>query len=531
MRFQLITGVIMTQVQRFVSSKQILKTLTDNPDLPAFIPTVPAVGMISLIDRIGVEDSAMLIEFTTPNQLAEILDEITWTNPVPGAPEKFDSVEFFRWLEVILELGDDFVVERLQALDEDFLVHILSHYIQASDLNTEINDREFFKDNTIPGSSSSECMELVGRFHISPIHDEEWYVLHPVLWALQEQQPNLLQAVLTRCVATESAMYGLSNTCVALDTAHRQKLKKQQKGFVAPEEAARFLDSARDSSLSLILQEDDYDLDAEAHFRRAMSDKTPLPADLDGILSVHELVDTNNLELLAAVVGRVELEKSHDSVQLLTGPQDELNALQKRLQALAEADPTAMAHRKAEISYLSNILMAACLIDGEKFNDKQAVDAVHATCNVGLEYYPSYSIADKPGLIGLFRIGWHVVQKLPQHVLIKLANVLRSTSTQAQLKHRAWLVNDILRVFSREQIIVDVELKRFDSIHDNLQMLSLVMDEPTCVHLQLLVDHCPRTLKEISGQRVSVSGKFIEGKHDFESIDIFLDELSHKLKM
>ncbi|HIG43208.1 MAG TPA: hypothetical protein EYQ14_22095 [Gammaproteobacteria bacterium] len=103
----------MAQIQRFKSGKQLLKTLTDNPDLPAFIPTVPTASMVSLIDRIGVEDSATLIEFTTPGQLAEIIDETTWTNPIPGAPDEFDPVEFFRWLEVILEVGEDFVVERL----------------------------------------------------------------------------------------------------------------------------------------------------------------------------------------------------------------------------------------------------------------------------------------------------------------------------------------------------------------------------------------------------------------------------------
>ncbi len=428
-------------------------------------------------------------------------------------------------------------VERLQALDEDFLVHILSHYIQATDLNTDINDLEFFKDDSTPGPGSAECMELYGRFQVSPIHDDEWTVLQPVLGALQEQLPNLLQAVLTRCLARESAMYGISCSAVALDAAHNQKVKKQQKGFVAPEEAARFLDSARDLSLQHIVQEDDYDLDAEAHFKRAASNSLSKPAENNDRFEARDVdenapekVDPENLELLAAVVSHVELEGSREKMKLLAGPKDVLNALQKRLQVLSIEDPSAMNQRQAEISYLSNILMAACLIDGEKFTHKQAVSAVYATCNIGLEYHPKYVIAEKPGLLGLFRIGWHVVQKLPQHVLVKLAKVLRSKSVQDQLKHRAWMVNDILRAFNEAQIIADVELKRFDSIHDNLQMLSLVMDEPTCLHLQLLVDHCPRTMREAQTQRINAGGKFVEGKQDFENIDRFLDTLGHNLK-
>jgi len=76
----------------------------------------------------------------------------------------------------------------------------------------------------------------------------------------------------------------------------------------------------------------------------------------------------------------------------------------------------------------------------------------------------------------------------------------------------------------------DVDLKRFDNIQENLEMLSLVMDEPTCLHLQLLADRCPRTLAVAQPERMTTDQKFIQGKRDFEAIDYFLDGLAQSLK-
>ena len=107
--------MVQGEIQRLKSGGHLLKTLTDTPALPAFIPLMPATELKTLIDRVGVEDAGTMIEFTTPMQLAEVLDEAVWTNPAPGTPEKFDPPEFFRWLEVMLDISDEFAVERLKA--------------------------------------------------------------------------------------------------------------------------------------------------------------------------------------------------------------------------------------------------------------------------------------------------------------------------------------------------------------------------------------------------------------------------------
>ena len=54
-------------------SSKLLKTLLDNPELPTFVERLEAPTLYKLIERIGLEDSGPLIEFTTDRQLRSIL--------------------------------------------------------------------------------------------------------------------------------------------------------------------------------------------------------------------------------------------------------------------------------------------------------------------------------------------------------------------------------------------------------------------------------------------------------------------------
>ena len=120
-------------VQRYKSGKHLLKSLTDNPALPAFIPTLEPSRLGHLIQEIGIADSAFLLEHSTPTLLAAVVDDAVWTNPMPGKPERFDPAEFINWLEVLLEVGDEFAASRVIKLDEDLLVTALHYYLNVSD--------------------------------------------------------------------------------------------------------------------------------------------------------------------------------------------------------------------------------------------------------------------------------------------------------------------------------------------------------------------------------------------------------------
>ena len=108
-------------IRKYVSGRHLLKSLTDDPALPAFVKTLDPPVLKQLIEQVGVEDASPLIALTTNDQLIAVIDESIWTNPAPGVPDRFDPAEFLRWLETMLELGDEFVCERIETLDEDLL--------------------------------------------------------------------------------------------------------------------------------------------------------------------------------------------------------------------------------------------------------------------------------------------------------------------------------------------------------------------------------------------------------------------------
>ena len=88
----------------------------------------------------------------------------------------------------------------------------------------------------------------------------------------------------------------------------------------------------------------------------------------------------------------------------------------------------------------------------------------------------------------------------------------------------------MLKAFDGPQMMADVELSRFDSVHDTMHMLSLVMDADTCFELQLLVDHCPCTVKTSKKTTVTQQRRFIECRSDLLHIQELLGTLPDKIR-
>ena len=72
------------QLTRARASKYLLKTLTDNPALPAFVRTLKAPVLKRLIDHVGLHDAGDLIALTSTEQLREIFEVSLWESLAPG---------------------------------------------------------------------------------------------------------------------------------------------------------------------------------------------------------------------------------------------------------------------------------------------------------------------------------------------------------------------------------------------------------------------------------------------------------------
>ncbi len=517
-------------VQKYVSGKRLLKDLTDNPALPGFVRSLDPPVLKQLIDKIGVEDAAPLVALSEPTQLAEVLDESLWKSAVPGAPETFDPIEFLRWLEVMLEVGDEFLSERIESLDEDLLAAAFHHYFRVADLSIKIFEDDDGPAKVHEAASSAESAGLYGSYEVKARFDDEWVTLSPMLDALYLEHPKLLYALLGRCCAAGAFTESRAPSLAELDAADRHARGRETRGFVDPVAARTLLETACASSLDELAAESAYDLDTVRYFtiverarEQAFAEKraarTPTAENAEG--------DEGDISELETIVAGVIDDDRSRPVALLTGPEVATSPLQAALTELGQTDPDAQAARLAEVVYLSNVLMVGWSLDGKAVAEKTSVEIVMATASLGLDYLgsadPLQELVSEPGLIRLFRIGWQVVQGLPVSVARRLQRVLDALDfTQSR---RAWMFAEVRAEIGKPEFLAGIEAADFDTAHESLHMMSLLLPFAACAQLRALVNDLPRIVAEVSDDDEPEVTKFsfFASLDDLDEVDALFD--------
>ena len=534
------------------SGQQLVRALTDSPALPAVIPAMPAAGLKVLVDEIGLHDAGALIEHSTNAQLISLIDAAIWKPARPGMPETFDAQEFLQWLSALLEIGDEFAAQRLQALDEDLLVMAMMHYLRIVDLDKQILDASSNEVFSL-WDSLADNKELYGPYEVGPRHEEDWEVLQPLLTALHIEARDFLQAILTRCCLPESLLRFRDADSAALDAAGDYRDRRESQGFVTSETAGNFLRTAAGTDPATLAQERDYDLDTQDYFKRAVrhalreaqqsggsstrrltSQATvaeretlgPAPDDNDEVTATAAEIDA-----LETLIAQVEFDAlSANTLRIASaGSAETANSLQLGLERLATGNPETLGQRMNEAAYLANLLMSGTQLGQSGLTHKQAVAAVMATCNLGYEFHPAADLAQMPGLIGLFRIGWHLLQRVPAMVIAGIRRTLQQDRFTARLGARRWIAQDLLRALD-EELRTDVTAGGQNAIQDILQLLELIFDDHAVEHLQRLVSELPMTVEASDGIRIYQRRRFIECEADIREIEQFLADLATQVR-
>jgi len=104
-----------------VSGMDLVRRVLEDSQLLADVRAVAPEVFSRIVAHIGVADSAELLALASPEQHQHVLDEVLWHSDQPGEEERFDVSAFVTWLEVLLENGDGYAVERLCGLSEDLV--------------------------------------------------------------------------------------------------------------------------------------------------------------------------------------------------------------------------------------------------------------------------------------------------------------------------------------------------------------------------------------------------------------------------
>lgn len=500
-------------------SAQLLTRILDQPELVQSVRSLEPRAFGKLLQHIGLEDAGELVALATTAQLQQVFDEDLWRSAEPGRDETFDAERFSLWLEVMLEVGEEFAARKLSELPEDLVTLALSRQILVIDLDAlavQMSDRSDDDSQQLEKALSSALAHEFDGYQVIARREEGWDAILGVLVALDERHREFLLRIFERCAYASSELLdengGLYNVLTAeemleSDAAAEREDRRAGEGYVAPTSAVSFLALARTTALHELVAMTGSDPLTRAYFRDYRPADSPSQNVAATAPANAATAPTSVDKLLRVLQDFAVLEEARPPRGLLTSG-DDLDDTQRFKQALAalfDRDPQLHARRRHELSYLANVLIAGASLGGRSFRPLEAAEAAVAVCNLGCEHLSKAAVrgdklldeassaillqhsADK-----LFRIGWHI---LFHDVVLVAARTLERLLSRGL---KTIDDRDVGAVLGR----LERDLKRLLGqaigqskpwlVRGKLDVLDVIVDVQVRTALELLIDECPR---------------------------------------
>jgi hypothetical protein len=545
------------------ASKNLLKTLTDNPALPAFVRTLKAPVLKRLIDHVGLHDAGDLIALTSTEQLREIFEVSLWESLAPGQAERLQPEKFLEWLDVMLEVGPTFAAQRLIELGDTFVTLNFAPLIKVTDSSVMAEHQE---DAAPCGCALCQLtqrdasFDIIADYLVMAVHDDEWDAVRATLVELESEDAQFLHRVLARCCNRATVRFLVAEDPEPLldDETYEREQRRERSGFVTPQIAATFLATTRKTPSAELIARNEYDDISRRYFEQlaaaAKADAEPEKTD--------EQEDDDSPEAAVAPVELRALEEAlvqaeivgDASPKLLTGPKasrEPVLELQAHLDRLQITRPDVFVARLGELIFLANVLMAGSWYQGGRFTEAEAARAALACANLGLDFvlneeramssarraqFIEMTLEDAPGIVRLFQVGWNLLQALPMRSAVSLIEALRSDHVRAQLKHKRWMLDEIEIAVNDPDIFDLIEQGEFADVADNLVLLSLVLDARACHCLRTLIADLPRFPQQLNlgferAQASTNESQYVSTVQQLNKVDGFLQRLDRLLKV
>ncbi len=541
------------------ASRQLLRTLTDSPALPAFVRRLPSPVLKRLIEHVGVRDAGSLIALTTTQQLREVFEESLWQTLIPGEAETLRPEKFLEWLDVLLEVGPAFAVERLMALGESFVVLNFSPLVTVFEASVAADHQDSAPCNCVlcEHAERGEAFLMIGDHVVVARHEDEWECIHLVLEGMQDEDQDFTQRVLARCCNAPTVLgYTDDGQSHFADETFEREQRRERSGFVTPPMAARFLKSSRLTDLTELCTQAGYDSISQHYFRQIATAKpgegqAPSTGS-EVVLDDLDLPEVSNVQLRSLETALIDAQIVGDQQSLLlTGPSETRHTmlpLQAYLDRLLLTSPAAFTRCLGELVFLANVLMAGSWYQGARFKEAEAAQAALACANLGLDQLLTgqntgnrfdiveRSLEAEPGIIGLFRIGWNLLQSLPERGARALIAALRSDHLREQLLRKRWMVDEIETALYNPDILDLIEQGEFEDVGDNLLLLNLILDVRACQCLRTLINDFPRYPMQLTigfrpPQANSNETRHLSSMQQFAKVIGFFESLDEHLKI
>ncbi|MEM7020170.1 MAG: DUF6178 family protein [Pseudomonadota bacterium] len=548
----------LTKPGKSTSGSGLLRKLIDQPQLPALIPRLPSRSIGKMIDRVGLDDSTELVALTSPQQLAEILDERLWVNKDPGRDEVFSLSAFLNWCEILLDVSEEFAADRLVAIGESWLLLGIPSLATVIDLTEDAGDFSTEEGDLLDDGG----MALVlGDFQIIGRGVDEWDVLYRILATLWERHPDFSQSILRHC-SFYQAMLNINNrhAVLAEDIAYDRSVSRQKQGFVTPLSATLFLTSTRETTLDMLLRGEEIDSSITAMLatmRRVSQVSAPTSVDNADEIDDDEVPTSTVTDDLADIdeglreidtlLREEELEATISG--LLEGPDalDGIAGIRQALRELGSLDLEAFERCMQEVVFLSNILLAGTQWCGRRMTEEEASEGALACVALGLDWVINEArietdrlaaLSHEEGVARLFRIGWRLISELPEQAMMSLCVGLYESGPGGPLRVSARIYSDVAHLLSNRNLMNEAACSDFAPVKSALSSLSMIFGSDVliqaCTNMELLVDPfpgMPDTIADPYKERLYIdrSVRFIDSLVDLSLIEAWLRQLPEEI--
>jgi Family of unknown function (DUF6178) len=532
----------------------LLDRILEIPQLPQVVPRLPPEVLHRVIESCGLEDCGEIVALASADQLARVFDLDLWRSPGPGVDEQLDAARFGVWLEVLLESGPAVAAEKLIAIDDDLVIAALAQLVHVFD-RAAVEPYTTTDGEVIESSRRKDDSHTceIGGYVFEAVRIDFWDAVASLMVFLSDEHSDHFHRLMRGC-------RHLSNSGFEVDGPHdlltdrEQDLfevavdrdeRREKQGYVAPADARRFLDSARQLDVTSG-SAPPFSPIARGYFRTMGPDAAPgdrddahvglLPAPASSP-KVSPSASTNGVAALVDLLLDVGLLPEQPRA-LLEAPHDHaprLTRLQAEMQFAYDAARSAYSRRTEELAFLANTLIAGCSVQARPFTPREASDAAAAICNLGLENWPINWAATSDGflvthdLIAVFQVGWRVLYSdVGMYAAERLIDVL-SDLRHADVETRGDL--ERLRAEMTKQWRAGAPWRARDALDP-----IMVLDAPAWATLLGLLSECPVLCASLGPERsadphrVSATAfEFVSENTRISSIRTFMASLAETL--
>jgi len=225
------------------SSRRIAR-IENHPAMPALLRELPSRAVASLFQEIGVVDAGVLMAMMPTRALLLAFDESIWKSARPGLPETIGVRELVEWLVVWSDIGEEFLVEKLAAMSEDYLTYGVIAHCQSrirSRYAVYAEDPESFV------KLCEDDRERIGPYIVEPIVDEHEDVVMELVRAVWYSDAGRLLRVFGRLSdLADPADSTRGSTATLHDVESERESFRETRGFVTAEGARAFSPSQND---------------------------------------------------------------------------------------------------------------------------------------------------------------------------------------------------------------------------------------------------------------------------------------------